>query len=78
MVNNMVVISVKFSIQQCLNYLSSMHSVSASVKGSWLLLYRFLCSTISYPMPLYQEAGHWQYDEYILLIKQKRVRFEYM
>ena len=45
---NMVVISVKFSIEQCLNYLSSMHSLSASVKGSWLFLNRFLCST-SYP-----------------------------
>ena len=41
----MVVMYVKFSIQQCLNYLSSMHSLSASVKGSWVFLNRFLCST---------------------------------
>ena len=27
-----VVISIKFSIEQCLNYLSSMHSLSKSVK----------------------------------------------
>ena len=40
----MVVMYVKFSIQQCLNYLSSMHSLSASVKGSWVFLNRFLCS----------------------------------
>ena len=41
---NMVVISVEFSIQQCLNYLSSMHSLSASDNGNWLFLNRFLCS----------------------------------
>ena len=40
-----VVIYVKFSIQQCLHYLSSMHSLSAAVKGSWLFLNRFLCSS---------------------------------
>ena len=44
---NMVVISVELSIQQCLNYLSSMHSLSASDNGSWLFLNRFLCSTSS-------------------------------
>ena len=42
---SIVVIYVKFSIQRCLNYLSSMHSLSAAVKGSWLFLNRFLCST---------------------------------
>ena len=41
---NMVVISVIFSIQQCLNYLSRMHRLSASVNGRWLFLNRFLCS----------------------------------
>ena len=41
---SIVVIYVKFSIRQCLNYLSSMHSLSASVKGSWLFLNRFPCS----------------------------------
>ena len=40
-----VVIYVKFTIQQCLHYLSSLHSLSAAVKGSWLFLNRFLCST---------------------------------
>ena len=37
---------VKFSFQQYLNYLSSLHSLSASVQGSWLFLNRFLCSIV--------------------------------
>ena len=43
---SIVIIYVKFSIQQCLNYLSSLHSLSASVKGSWLFFNRFLCSML--------------------------------
>ena len=42
------VIYVKFSIQRCLNYLSSMHSLPAAVKGSWLFLNRFLCSNVNF------------------------------
>ena len=41
------VISIKFAIQQCLNSLSSMHSLRALVKGSGLLLNRFPCSILS-------------------------------
>ena len=40
-----VVISIKFSIHQCLHYFSSMHGLSTSVKGSRLFLNRFPCST---------------------------------
>ena len=53
----MVVIYVKFSIQQCLNYLSSMHSLSASVKGCWVFLNRFLCSTRKNIMSAFQKTG---------------------
>ena len=55
---SIVVIYVKFSIQQCLNYLSSMHSLSAAVKGSWLFLNRFLCSTCSDLQPKKLHEGH--------------------
>ena len=63
-----VVIYVKFSIQYCLNYLSSLHSLSASAKGSWLFLNRSPCSTRIFSK-LDANSGFWQ----IPLSKQSKL-----